>query len=209
MNYTYEFLKIEPKQLFVQVEYSSEGRESQYRNLRATDFSIEGLNELVERNAVSVVAYWQAVDAAPLSVELPPAGSGSYVAPLTKELVPTDQPGYDEFTQRLEETASETDTQIIQGWDIVALSAAEQSAFLAQWRTQANVTMRQARLALKEQGLLATVQTNISAMPEDSQIEWEYAGQVERASSLVSTLGAALALNDADLDNLFKLAATK
>ena len=208
MNYTYEFLKIEPKQLFVQVEYSSEGRESQYRNLRATDFSIEGLNELVERNAVSVVAYWQAVDAAPESVELPPAGSGSYVAPVTKEFVPTDQPVYDEFTQRLEETASETDTQIIQGWDIVALSSAEQSAFLAQWRTKANVTMRQARLALKEQGLLATVESNISQMPEDAQIEWEYAAQVDRTSSLVSTLGAALGLTKVQLDELFKLAAT-
>jgi hypothetical protein len=68
--------------------------------------------------------------------------------------------------------------------------------------------MRQARLALKEQGLLATVESNISQMPEDAQIEWEYAAQVDRTSSLVSTLGAALGLTKVQLDELFKLAAT-
>jgi hypothetical protein len=71
------------------------------------------------------------------------------------------------------------------------------------------VTMRQARLALAEEGLLATVQENIAQLPEAAQIEWEYAGQVERASSLVSTLGDALGLAEVDLDNLFKLAVTK
>jgi len=70
------------------------------------------------------------------------------------------------------------------------------------------VSMRQARLALKQQGLLATVQSNIEALPEDAQIEWEYAAQVERGSDLVATLGAALGLTEDQLDDLFKLAVT-
>lgn len=209
MNYTYEFLKVEPKQLFVQVKYSAEGYDPQYKNLTTTDFSVEGLNEIANRYAISVVKSWEAIAAAPESVELPPAGSGSYVEPVAKEFVPTDPPSYDEFTQRLEETATATDIQIIQGWDIVALSAAEQSQFLAAWRTETFVTMRQTRLALKDQNLLSTVQSNISQMPEDAQIEWEYAAQVDRQSALVATLGSALGLDNTALDDLFKLAMTK
>ena len=70
------------------------------------------------------------------------------------------------------------------------------------------VSMRQARLALKQEGLLATVQSNIDALPEESQIEWEYAAQVERSSPLVASLGAALGLTETQLDDLFKLAIT-
>jgi len=70
------------------------------------------------------------------------------------------------------------------------------------------VSMRQARLALKQQGLLATVQSNIDALSEESQIEWEYAAVVERSSPLVASLGGALGLTEVQLDDLFKLAAT-
>ena len=76
------------------------------------------------------------------------------------------------------------------------------------FRETAKVSMRQARLALKQQGLLATVQSNINALPEESQIEWEYATTVERKSPLVVSLGTALGLTEEDLDNLFKLAIT-
>lgn len=79
---------------------------------------------------------------------------------------------------------------------------------LSGWRAFSTVTMRQARLALSQQGLLTTVQENVSQLPEAAQIEWEYAGQVERQSSLVSTLGAALGLTEEQLDDLFRLAET-
>ena len=70
------------------------------------------------------------------------------------------------------------------------------------------VSMRQARLALSRQGLLAQVQTGINSLSEESQIEWEYAGSVERNSPLVQSLGAALGLTETQLDDLFILAAT-
>ena len=70
------------------------------------------------------------------------------------------------------------------------------------------VSMRQARLALSRQGLLGQVQAGIDALPEESQIEWEYAGFVERNSPLVQSLGAALGLTDEQLDDLFRLAVT-
>lgn len=74
-----------------------------------------------------------------------------------------------------------------------------------------SVTMRQARLALLQAGLLGTVNTTIAAMPgaagEAARIEWEYSGEVWRNKELVAALGPALGLNDAQLDALFVTAA--
>lgn len=74
------------------------------------------------------------------------------------------------------------------------------------------VTMRQARLALLQQGLLSTVSAAIDSMTGDTgeaaRIEWEYAATVERVSPLILSLGSALGLSDEQLDELFVLAAS-
>jgi hypothetical protein len=70
-----------------------------------------------------------------------------------------------------------------------------------------SVTQRQARLALNQAGKLAGVDAAIAALSDpqkiQAQIEWEYAGTIDRDSSLVATLGPALGLTDADMDALF------
>lgn len=70
------------------------------------------------------------------------------------------------------------------------------------------VPMRQARLALLAAGLLDDVDAAIAAIPDEmqrraAQIEWEFASDVVRDSSLVALLGQALGLDDAGLDGLF------
>lgn len=69
------------------------------------------------------------------------------------------------------------------------------------------VTMRQARLALLDAGLLDTITTAINALEEPQkskvQIEWEYSAVVERHSPLVQQMGLSLGLTDQQLDNLF------
>ena len=74
------------------------------------------------------------------------------------------------------------------------------------------VTMRQARLALLANGLLADIETEIANMAEPDKsavtIEWEYSQTVERDRPFVTTLGSLLGLSDAELDDLFVLAAT-
>lgn len=69
------------------------------------------------------------------------------------------------------------------------------------------VTMRQARLALHANGLLASVQPAITTLPEpqrtQAQIEWDYSNGLERGNAFVATLGAALGLNAAGIDALF------
>lgn len=74
------------------------------------------------------------------------------------------------------------------------------------------VTMRQARLALLQQGLLSQVQTAIDSLPspqkEAAQIEWDYSSEVHRDKPFVQLLGSTLGLSDEQLDSLFELAST-
>lgn len=72
------------------------------------------------------------------------------------------------------------------------------------------VTMRQARLALLQAGLLTQVNTAVANMPgaagDAASIEWEYAQEVRRDSPLLAELVRALDLTTEQLDELFTLA---
>lgn len=83
------------------------------------------------------------------------------------------------------------------------IEAQEAAAKLTQ-----SVSMRQARLALLQSGLLATVEAAIATGSEADQITWEYATEVRRGDPLVVNLSASLGLTEQQLDDLFKLAAT-
>lgn len=72
------------------------------------------------------------------------------------------------------------------------------------------VTMRQARRALLDAGLLAAVDDAIAQLPgvegDAARIDWEFAATVERASPLIASLSEALGLDEAVLDALFAAA---
>jgi hypothetical protein len=75
------------------------------------------------------------------------------------------------------------------------------------------VTMRQARLALLQSGLLASIEAAIDAIEDETEkaavrIEWEYAMDVDRTHAWVQSLATGLGLSETDLDNLFTLADT-
>lgn len=75
----------------------------------------------------------------------------------------------------------------------------------------AEVTMRQARLALHAAGKLVVVNAAINGLPDPLKaaalIEWEYSSTVRRDSRFVALLGPALGLDAAGLDALFIAAA--
>ena len=71
----------------------------------------------------------------------------------------------------------------------------------------ASVSMYQARIALQQSGLLATVQAGIGQMSEEAQIKWEFAPTVKRNDALTIALALALNLTDEQLDALFTAAA--
>lgn len=74
------------------------------------------------------------------------------------------------------------------------------------------VTMRQARLALLQAGVLPAVNAAVAAMPgaagDAARIEWEFSSTVERHRFLVEALGASLGMTAEQLDDLFRTAAT-
>lgn len=78
-------------------------------------------------------------------------------------------------------------------------------------RPPAQVTMRQARLALANAGLLPQVSVAIDSLEEPQRtaasIEWDYSQVVERDRELVAMLGPMLGLDDEALDDLFREAA--
>ena len=69
------------------------------------------------------------------------------------------------------------------------------------------VSMRQARLALLNAGLLTVVTDSLQALPGDSgeaaRIEWKYAQDVSRTSALVEFMASSLNLTEEQVDNLF------
>ena len=69
------------------------------------------------------------------------------------------------------------------------------------------VTMRQARLALLQEGLLATIESAIqNGTDEAMKIEWEYATEVRRDWNSLVTLTESLGMTSTELDSLFTLA---
>jgi len=71
------------------------------------------------------------------------------------------------------------------------------------------VTAAQFRLALLDAGLLDSVETFVATAPRDIQLNWEYRLEFERSHPLVAATAYALGKTDAELDQLFMLAATK
>ncbi len=100
----------------------------------------------------------------------------------------------------------------IQQWQVVNYTP-EELAALPQPSVPYEVTMRQARLALLEAGLLSEIEPAINALPspqkEQALIEWEYSSTVQRQNGFVSSLASALNLSGAQLDALFIAAAQK
>jgi len=75
-----------------------------------------------------------------------------------------------------------------------------------------SVTMRQARLALLQQGLLTQVNNAVASMSGDqgdaARIEWEFSNTVDRNRPFVQALAASLGLTSQQIDDLFAFAAT-
>ncbi len=65
------------------------------------------------------------------------------------------------------------------------------------------ITMRQAKLVLLSADLLDTVNAVVATTDQATQIEWEYAAEVNRTWPTLVALQSALGLSDAELDNLF------
>lgn len=72
----------------------------------------------------------------------------------------------------------------------------------------AAVTPRQMRLALIAQGMMPQVEAYVATLDEAATVEWEYATEVARDNALIAAAQTGLSMTDAQVDDLFRLAAT-
>ena len=79
-------------------------------------------------------------------------------------------------------------------------------------RVPSVVTMRQARQAMLNSGILVQVDALIAAMPgeegESARIDWSHARDVKRDWPLIAALGPQLGLTEQQIDDLFVYAAS-
>lgn len=73
----------------------------------------------------------------------------------------------------------------------------------------AEVTIRQAELALREAGYLAAVESWVTTLDGELEIYWKRSQTVRRDHAFVESARVELALTQQEMDQLFILAATK
>lgn len=110
---------------------------------------------------------------------------------------------------QLEATLKDTYTYPVQGWywfntldDALSSPSLKSSAASA-------VTMRQARLAMLQKGVLDQVEAAITAAGKTAQITWTSSSMVEKTNPFVTMIGKqALGWTDEFITELFNLAAS-
>jgi len=75
--------------------------------------------------------------------------------------------------------------------------------------TQIIVTPIQLRRAFRKAGLLTAVNNFITSQSDEIQEQWEYCVNVRRTDSLIAILQKGINLTDAQIDNLFRSAASE
>ncbi|TNE83545.1 MAG: hypothetical protein EP334_00540 [Gammaproteobacteria bacterium] len=121
-------------------------------------------------------------------------------------------PVYDPESQIIDgEAYSVLQGEVAVSKQVRAMTQQELDSRLAEKRNGMVVSMRQARLALLQAGLLSQIDAAISSLTEPEKsgvsIEWEYAQEVKRHHAWVIALGQQLGLSDQQLDDLFAMAA--
>lgn len=125
------------------------------------------------------------------------------------EMVEVEQPAHNPMTQVIEEI----DPALVEGvwaqqWQVVELSPEEIQAN-QKALVPSSVTRRQAIQALRIHGITKTMVSDaFAAIPDElhrdlATIEWEDSQVFERNRQLVESMGAALGMNEAQLDALF------
>jgi hypothetical protein len=95
----------------------------------------------------------------------------------------------------------------------IEMSVEEEAAFVAEQQAAANavpsvVTPYQMRRALRQIGLRDQVESFVNSQDEATQDAWHYALEVRRDNAILLAGATALGKTSADIDNLFRLAAT-
>lgn len=90
----------------------------------------------------------------------------------------------------------------------IAAALAERETNYAAVAVPSVVSARQARLAILQGGILASVEAMIATQDEATRITWEYATEFRRDDPLLTQLAQNLGLSEAQIDQFFLRAST-
>ena len=119
MSTNYEITEISPQQLRMQVKYTKTDKPDYWENVKVTDFSDDALHTIAKERAHKAEIFWNQIESAPADKTL---------TSNTGELKPktyADVPDFDEATQTLTQSWSETDSAEVQSWTVADKSDAD------------------------------------------------------------------------------------
>lgn len=95
-----------------------------------------------------------------------------------------------------------------QTWIVTDASPEEIAARLAEIRSRMSVSPLQIRRALLQKNLLKDVTAFVEQADIEIRMAWEYAVQIDRSDAMITTAAVGLGITEAEVDDLFRLAAT-
>ena len=207
----YEITALLPEINKLQVRYIDSQDREVFLSFVVDSFDEQDLHAAAQEGISRAITYFKNIEQKGAINVTPESLSNKTGETNITDYAPTPPPTYDPFNEYLNKSMVENNGVLTEEWEIKPLSAEQKDELRLGWRAQAGVSMRQARLALIQRGLLNQVDASIAAMPEPDraivEIEWEYASSIERNSPWVIQLGSALGLDEEGLDELFKAAA--
>lgn len=123
-------------------------------------------------------------------------------------VVPVDVPQVNHTKNFTEGAPALVEGVWTQTWIVTDASPEEIAARLAEIRSRMVVSPLQIRRALRQVGLYTSVMAYVGTQDEDTQDAWEYAVEIRRDDALINTAATGLGVTPADVDDLFRLAAT-
>lgn len=123
-------------------------------------------------------------------------------------VVPVDVPQVDYTKNFAEGQPLLVDGVWTQTWIVTEASSEEIAARLSEIRSRMVVSPLQIRRALLQKSLLDAVTAFVDQADLETRMAWEYAVQIDRSDALIAAAAANISATEADVDDLFRLAAT-
>ena len=112
MSTNYEIVTASPKELKISIRYYKDGCPDYWVNCNITDFSESHIHAMAQAKATKAERFWSDIDTLPETVDLS-ASTGTI-----KEKVLVNMPDFDETTQNVELSWTDSDTQTTQTWTV-------------------------------------------------------------------------------------------
>ena len=117
-------------------------------------------------------------------------------------VAPSTPPECGQFERVVPADPVQIDGKWMQQWAILPWTDEEMQT----WRSYLSCGPLQLRKALRQLGMMATVQDAMAQADEETQEAWEYASEIRRMDPMIEAMRLALGKSEEEVDQLFILA---